>query len=74
MWSSSSVRDIPTISKFFPGFVYNLSHPYPCVILYPLGVVRQKRLLPKLEVYKDDLLEGGCVMNICLQEASFWSI
>ena len=60
MWSSCSVRDIPTISKFFPGFVYNLSHPYPCVILYPLGVVRQKRPPPKLEVYKDDLRGRLC--------------
>ena len=60
MWSSCSVRDIPTISKFFPGFVYNLSHPYPCVILYPLGVVRQKRPPPKLEVYKDDLWGRLC--------------
>jgi hypothetical protein len=55
MWSSSSVRDILTIS----GSVYNLSHPYPCVILYPLGVVRRKSP-PKLEVYKDGLWGRLC--------------
>lgn len=62
MWSSSSVRDILTISGCLQSLP--LSHPYPCIILYPLGVVRQKRPLPKLEVYKDDLWGRLCDENL----------